>query len=840
MTVEALDYICNRVANSSEFEENYKKLFLTISKNRFSNVTFNPLSLSEYKSLLKYCDLLSHSDKSNYRNLSLKIISSLYELYKEDERCQIVAKSILNKFGLFSAENIFIEKKFKLPFSVEVASNYRKKSQKIGNTESIFTNAQFEIYESILNNKHFSFSGPTSLGKSYLLKNTAIDLLASQDNIVFLLPTKALLEEYLFDIRNLIKERGVDGVNVTKSVSGVKLDSKNIMIFTQERYNSFLYESSFYSLDVDVLFIDEAHKLADNKSRRAITLYKVIRKTIDTHNDVKLVFSSPVISNPESFFNTFDLEKKVKSLVVKESPVTQNLYFVDLENNSAKYFDNVAKDTIVFPLSSNLNSSFRVIYEIGKNYSSNLVFISSKMECVNKCSDFLEFMLNEDLIEESQDQELINESKFLSDFVHADFKLAKFVRYGIAIHNGSLPIFIRKRIEDLYARKKIKFIFCTSTLLEGVNLPTQNVFIYPFPSRTLRNKSKCNLDFWNLAGRAGRYRNEMSGNIICLGDGKQSWDVIQKSAIQNEPINVEDGIKELLNKHTKIINYLNGRTKDPDANIVKLSSLILSEVMSLNKGLGLGKILTGFKEDVRKKLIDASTQHIERKGISDIDINAFSCNHDFDTELQSKAFGFAKNNGNLLKSCTRDDVFNYIEVINKIYQLRSPESLLQLQIVVYSWLMGDSLSQLIKNAIKYSKKVRDPLEDNKWVHFDKNNLEHVNQKILETISCIEDEITFKLENCCSHFYQLCKSLRTEAKAGVNLAPLLEYGTMEYKEIEIQDFGFSRMAAAEIVKNYEICLSFTKPQGKVVIDIAKLKRLVKSDSLIGRELSWIAK
>ena len=122
----------------------------------------------------------------------------------------------------------------------------------------------------------------------------------------------------------------------------------------------------------------------------------------------------------------------------------------------------------------------------------------------------------------------------------------------------------------------------------------------------------------------------------------------------------------------------------------------------------------------------------------------------------------------------------------------------------------------------------------------KESDDRLNQKILETIGCIEDEITFKLENCCSHFYQLCKSLRGEEKAGINLAPLLEYGTMEHKEIEVQDFGFSRMAAAEIVKNYKHCISFTRPLDKVVIDINKLKQSVKPDSLIGRELSWIAK
>ncbi|ELY6493486.1 histidine kinase, partial [Escherichia coli] len=102
------------------------------------------------------------------------------------------------------------------------------------------------------------------------------------------------------------------------------------------------------------------------------------------------------------------------------------------------------------------------------------------------------------------------------EYIHKDFNLAHVLKYGIAFHHGSLPLFIRKRIEDLYSKKKINFIFCTSTLLEGVNLPTKNVFIYPFPKKTVNDEKKCRLDFWNLAGRAGRYRSELTGNIVCL------------------------------------------------------------------------------------------------------------------------------------------------------------------------------------------------------------------------------------------------------------------------------------------------------------------------------------
>lgn len=42
---------------------------------------------------------------------------------------------------------------------------------------------------------------------------------------------------------------------------------------------------------------------------------------------------------------------------------------------------------------------------------------------------------------------------------------------------GYLPSTIRARIESLYKDGKIHTLFCTSTLLEGVNLPADNLFI---------------------------------------------------------------------------------------------------------------------------------------------------------------------------------------------------------------------------------------------------------------------------------------------------------------------------------------------------------------------------
>ncbi len=85
------------------------------------------------------------------------------------------------------------------------------------------------------------------------------------------------------------------------------------------------------------------------------------------------------------------------------------------------------------------------------------------------------------------------------EYIHKDFNLAHVLKYGIAFHHGSLPLFIRKKNRGLIFQKENKFLsFCTSTLLEGVNLPTKNVFIYPFPKKTVNDEKKMPIRFFGI------------------------------------------------------------------------------------------------------------------------------------------------------------------------------------------------------------------------------------------------------------------------------------------------------------------------------------------------------
>jgi len=81
---------------------------------------------------------------------------------------------------------------------------------------------------------------------------------------------------------------------------------------------------------------------------------------------------------------------------------------------------------------------------------------------------------------------------------------------GIAIHHGAVPRHLGSTIVDLFNDGSIKYLFCTATLIEGVNTSAKNIVLYD------KRKGRKSIDFFdykNIAGRSGRMNQYFIGNI---------------------------------------------------------------------------------------------------------------------------------------------------------------------------------------------------------------------------------------------------------------------------------------------------------------------------------------
>jgi hypothetical protein len=54
----------------------------------------------------------------------------------------------------------------------------------------------------------------------------------------------------------------------------------------------------------------------------------------------------------------------------------------------------------------------------------------------------------------------------------------RFLRQGIAFHHGALPRHLSSAIVDAFNNRTVRYLFCTSTLIEGVNTNAENIILF--------------------------------------------------------------------------------------------------------------------------------------------------------------------------------------------------------------------------------------------------------------------------------------------------------------------------------------------------------------------------
>jgi replicative superfamily II helicase len=131
------------------------------------------------------------------------------------------------------------------------------------------------------------------------------------------------------------------------------------------------------------------------------------------------------------------------------------------------------------------------------------------------------------MTEKLEDIEINSAIKKISEYIHQKYYLVKWLKKGVGYHFGQMPQNVKNIVEDLYRKNKIKYLITTATLLEGVNMPTKNIFIFKDDKFNYKNDGlndfqdiSAKVNFWNLVGRAGRYTQELSGNIFCIESEK--------------------------------------------------------------------------------------------------------------------------------------------------------------------------------------------------------------------------------------------------------------------------------------------------------------------------------
>lgn len=148
----------------------------------------------------------------------------------------------------------------------------------------------------------------------------------------------------------------------------------------------------------------------------------------------------------------------------------------------------------------------------------------------------------------------------------ADAPASQSAAHGIFSHHGNTPHGIRLAVEHAMRDDLVRFVVCTSTLAQGVNLPIRYLIVTSVYQGMERIKIR---DFHNLIGRAGRAGMHTEGSILFAdpivydkrrnrNDGWR-WDIVKELL---DPTKSEECASSLFQLIPLVIR--NDRTKSKD------------------------------------------------------------------------------------------------------------------------------------------------------------------------------------------------------------------------------------------------------------------------------------
>lgn len=389
---------------------------------------------------------------------------------------------------------------------------------------------QRRLWQELEKHQWVSVSAPTSAGKSFILGRWICDFLHAQPSttIVYIVPTRALISQVECDLRTLFVAENLTDVTVSSLplIRKTQKTSTNVFVFTQERLHILL--TAVNNLPLDALIVDEAHKVGDRQ--RGVLLQHVIERVTANNAHVRVVFASPMTENPEVLLS--DGRKGVDKFSFKSEDVTvnQNLLWISQRVGKPKIWDiSLCLPSKIVPLgevdlpdvpSPESKRLPFVAYAIGKLRPGNIIYVNGAADAEKVASQLYDLLgPSADIRSKHEIKDII---ELVNKVVHKKFLLGIVLRRGVAFHYGNLPLLIRQEIEHLFSVGIIRYLVCTSTLIEGVNMACRNIFLRG-PQKG-RGKPISAEDFWNLAGRAGRWGKEFQGNIFCVDAArKKIW-----------------------------------------------------------------------------------------------------------------------------------------------------------------------------------------------------------------------------------------------------------------------------------------------------------------------------
>lgn len=586
---------------------------------------------------LRFADILSKSNHSTkvdkHKVWAQEIVTMLNYIYPENTDVSYVAGSVLTSVGNYQGRNI-IKSDFNGADAMEkIYLELKKDYYTIPSApDKQFMVAQKSAYDHF-ENSYYSYSAPTSMGKSFIMRMFIKEqILGNQrKNFAIVVPTKALINE----IRIKITKEDLGEILYQKNYHVVTAAGDAVLANWKEKQQNYIFvmtpERMLYlminepDIEIDYLFVDEAHKITGT-DKRSPFYYQVVNMLSERPHRLHIIFASPNVPNPEVFLDTIPDAESISEhkLQTSYSPVSQPKFIVNLINREVSIYNehsdsNIPITSIALDDADLIDVLLRFEKDEKQKEKPFIVYFPSTRKTVIAARDF-----GANRIPKTNCEELMELSKDIKNEVHGDYYLADLVSKGVAYHIGYLPASIRQRIEDLFKAGKITALFCTSTLVEGVNLPADNLFITDYRNGL---KDMRPIDFRNLVGRVGRLEFNLYGNVFLVATSEKDSDKFEallSKSVEKQTFSIEKGLTKPQKQN--VVNILLQGAKHPQKQsedsydlMRKFAIILLNDIMANRDSRvrrEFQKIMKPGDEDSIKEKFTGRQQHMRDSDIT--------------------------------------------------------------------------------------------------------------------------------------------------------------------------------------------------------------------------------
>lgn len=404
---------------------------------------------------------------------------------------------------------------------------------------SLYPPQEEAIKSGILDGENLVLATPTASGKTLVAIIAAMRTIEKGGKVVYLAPLRALASEKYEEFKEVfskIRKNSEDPNSLIRvfistgdfDSSGESLGNGDVVVLTNERFDSILRHGVTWSDSVGLFITDEVHLVGDG--HRGPTLEVILAKII------RYVPGSQILALSATISNTEDLAKWLSAKLIDTDWRPVKLIEGVYDYGTLRFIDGVSRKISL----SNRGSALDVAIDSVKNDSGQaLVFCETRKRAVSMAAKAGELTRNFLSFEESAKlRELAQRIHSSGEETEVSRRLAEAVERGAAFHHAGLDNKHRKIVEEGFKSRQIKILTSTPTLAAGVNLPARRVILSSLMRYDAEQGGQAPisvLEFKQMAGRAGRPRYDKVGEIVLLaGQGMNSEDLLEHY-IQGKP-----------------------------------------------------------------------------------------------------------------------------------------------------------------------------------------------------------------------------------------------------------------------------------------------------------------